>query len=92
MVLDIQPSNLSNFNATYEDDDGTTATSDAAETTQKGLGQLHIKPILQLVLQDAQTRLLFKAQALMESEIRSYKPKQDDLAYPDKLIGQPSSV
>jgi hypothetical protein len=29
---------------------------------------------------------------LMESEIRSYKPKQDDLAYPDKLIGQPSSV
>ncbi|KAF8513130.1 Sec34-like family-domain-containing protein [Hysterangium stoloniferum] len=86
MVLDIQPSNLPSSNAVYDDEDGTETTSDAADPTRKGLGHLHIKPILQMVLQDAQTRLLFKAQALMESEIRSYKPKQDDLAYPDKLV------
>ncbi|KIJ49534.1 hypothetical protein M422DRAFT_160832 [Sphaerobolus stellatus SS14] len=54
----------------------------------KGLAKLHIQPLLQLVLQDAQTRLLFKAQAVMESEIRVYKAKAEDLAYPDKLIGK----
>ena len=34
------------------------------------LGQLRIRQLLQMVLQDAQTRLFFKAQAVIQSEIR----------------------
>ena len=40
-----------------------------------------------VVLQDAQTRLFFKAQSVVQSEIKYYVPKPEDLAYPDKLIG-----
>lgn len=47
--------------------------------------QSRIRPFLQLILQDAQTRLVFKAQTLMESEIRFYKPNAEDIAYPSKL-------
>jgi hypothetical protein len=52
------------------------------------LGRLHIRHILQMVLQDAQTRLFFKAQAVIQSEIRYYAPTAQDLAYPDKLAGR----
>ncbi|KAG1751418.1 Sec34-like family-domain-containing protein [Suillus paluster] len=52
----------------------------------KGLGQLHISHLLQMVLQDAQTRLFFKAQSVIQADIRYYTPKPEDLAYPDKLI------
>jgi len=51
------------------------------------LGQLHIHQLLQMVLQDAQTRLFFKAQSVIQSEIRYYVPTAQDLAYPDKLVG-----
>jgi len=50
-------------------------------------GRLHIRQLLQMVLQDAQTRLFFKAQAVIQSEIRYYAPTAQDLAYPDKLVG-----
>jgi conserved oligomeric Golgi complex subunit 3 len=53
----------------------------------KGLSTLHISHLLQMVLQDAQTRLFFKAQSVVQSEIKYYVPKSDDLAYPDKLLG-----
>ena len=51
------------------------------------LGRLHIRQLLQMVLQDAQTRLFFKAQSVIQSEIRYYVPTVQDLAYPDKLFG-----
>jgi len=51
------------------------------------LGRLHIRQLLQMVLQDAQTRLFFKAQSVIQSEIRYYVPTAQDLAYPDKLVG-----
>jgi len=50
------------------------------------LGRLHIHQLLQMVLQDAQTRLFFKAQSVIQSEIRYYVPTAQDLAYPDKLV------
>lgn len=53
----------------------------------RGLGRLHISHLLQMVLQDAQTRLFFKAQSLIQAEIRYYVPKSEDLAYPDILVG-----
>ncbi|KIJ68059.1 hypothetical protein HYDPIDRAFT_107669 [Hydnomerulius pinastri MD-312] len=52
----------------------------------KGLGKLHISHLLQMVLQDAQTRLFFKAQSVIQAEIRYFVPKPEDLAYPDKLV------
>ncbi|KAN0130284.1 Sec34 domain containing protein [Lactarius tabidus] len=52
------------------------------------LGRLHIRQLLQMVLQDAQTRLFFKAQSVIQSEIRYYTPTAQDLAYPDKLVGE----
>ncbi|EGN97381.1 hypothetical protein SERLA73DRAFT_57800 [Serpula lacrymans var. lacrymans S7.3] len=52
----------------------------------QGLGKLHISQLLQMVLQDAQTRLFFKAQSVIQSEIRYYVPTPEDLAYPEKLV------
>lgn len=54
----------------------------------RGLRTLHISHLLQMVLQDAQTRLFFKAQSVIQSEIRYYVPKPEDLQYPDKLVGE----
>ena len=51
------------------------------------LGRLHIRQLLQVVLQDAQ-RLFFKAQSVTRSEIRYYTPTAQNLAYPDKLAGE----
>ncbi|KAF9065309.1 Sec34-like family-domain-containing protein [Rhodocollybia butyracea] len=48
--------------------------------------RLHIAQLLQMILQDAQTRLFFKAQAVVQSDIRHYVPKDGDLAYPGKLL------
>ena len=49
--------------------------------------RLQISHLLKMVLQDAQTRLFFKAQSVIQSDIRHFIPKVDDLAYPDVLVG-----
>ncbi|KAF8578039.1 cis-golgi transport vesicle tethering complex subunit [Ramaria rubella] len=68
MILDVQTS--SPFRSTPLDhEDESPSPTDAQEPSQNGFGRLHIRPILQLVLQDAQTRLLFKAQSVVQSEI-----------------------
>ncbi|THV06633.1 hypothetical protein K435DRAFT_743062 [Dendrothele bispora CBS 962.96] len=53
--------------------------------------RLHIAPLLQMILQDAQTRLFFKAQAVVQSDIRHFVPRVTgegggDLGYPAKLL------
>ncbi|KAI0784704.1 Sec34-like family-domain-containing protein [Abortiporus biennis] len=53
---------------------------------KRGLRTLHISHLLQMVLQDAQTRLFFKAQSVIQSDIRYFVPKAEDLAYPEKLV------
>jgi hypothetical protein len=55
---------------------------------RQGIGPLHLSHFLRMILQDAQTRLFFKAQTLVQSEIRYFVPKDNDLAYPDKLTGE----
>lgn len=97
MVLDISSSAVASStssasdadsedeNENDDDDDDFTVDLDAPK--KKGLGRLHISHLLQMVLQDAQTRLFFKAQSVIQSEIRYFVPKADDLAYPDKLVG-----
>jgi len=82
-----------------DDDDNTTTTNDDQLTIglprgngpgqSKKMGrQLHTSYLLNMVLQDAQTRLFFKAQSVIQSEIRHFSPKPEDLAYPDILVGQ----
>ncbi|KAF8072123.1 Sec34-like family-domain-containing protein [Lyophyllum atratum] len=72
-------------------EDGTDELSldfDAPPRSRKpdGLGRLHISHLLEMVLQDAQTRLFFKAQSVIQSDIRYYVPKPEDLSYPDILV------
>ncbi|XP_006463266.1 hypothetical protein AGABI2DRAFT_207960 [Agaricus bisporus var. bisporus H97] len=75
-----------------ENDDVLTVDLDSAKQnknkrTGKGkLGRLHISRLLQMVLQDAQTRLFFKAQAMIQTEVRQYVPKAEDLRWPELLI------
>jgi hypothetical protein len=92
MVLDVSSvPDSSSSSSSEEDSDNEELTMDIhagrTQREKKGLGKLHISHLLQMVLQDAQTRLFFKAQAVIQSEIRYYVPKGDDLAYPDKLVG-----
>lgn len=86
MVLDVPslPSPSSDNEADENDD----LTVDFDKPSEKGLGRLHISHLLQMVLQDAQTRLFFKAQSVIQSDIRYYAPKGEDLAYPDKLVSE----
>ena len=65
----------------------------AAQKRAHGLGKsLHISHLLQMVLQDAQTRLFFKAQAVVQSDVRYYVPKLEDLKWPDVIIGELRSL
>jgi hypothetical protein len=42
--------------------------------------------LLKPILQDIQTRLVFRAQAIIQTDVANYLPKHDDLDYPNKLI------
>ena len=70
------------------DEEDEVLTMEPRSQKRTGLGSLHIGQLLQMVLQDAQTRLFFKAQSVIQSDIRYYQPKPDDLAYPDKLVSK----
>ena len=52
---------------------------------RRSLGRLRFSVLLETVLQDAQTRLVFRAQAVIQAEVLQYAPTADDLDYPDKL-------
>jgi hypothetical protein len=52
---------------------------------RKPLERLHTEILLRMVLQDAQTRLVFRAQALIRADVEYYVVKDGDLDYPDKL-------
>ena len=87
MVLDV-PSLPSSSPSDNEEEDNDELTVDFDKPRKKGLGRLHISHLLEMVLQDAQTRLFFKAQSVIQSAIRYYTPKREDLAYPDKIVGK----
>jgi hypothetical protein len=44
--------------------------------------QLDFSSLIQPALEDAQTRLVFRAQAILRADIESYKPKPEDIDYP----------
>ncbi|KAJ8521822.1 hypothetical protein ONZ45_g1537 [Pleurotus djamor] len=101
MVLDVvNESESSSEEDESEEEDGSDELSLSIDPSSPeldrphGLGKLRISHLLQMVLQDAQTRLFFKAQSVIQSDIRYYAPKAEDLAYPDKLVASktPSSA
>lgn len=69
-------------------DDESVVPETPQEDSSKGLQTLQIGGLLQMILQDAQTRLVFKAQAIIQSEIRLHAPSEDEIRYPEILIGQ----
>lgn len=52
------------------------------------LGRLRFSVLLQTILQDTQTRLVFRAQAVIQAEVLRYVPTPDELAYPAILQAQ----
>lgn len=44
--------------------------------------QLNFSILIQPALEDAQTRLVFRSQAILRDEIENYRPKPEDLDYP----------
>jgi hypothetical protein len=76
-----------------EETSGSTSGGNDDTTNQSSFGKemkagrrLHTAQLLKMVLQDAQTRLFFKAQAVIQSEVRHYVPTPDDLKWPDILL------
>ena len=45
----------------------------------------HAGKLLDMVLRDVQTRIVFRSQAVLRSDVGSYAPRGDDLDYPAKL-------
>lgn len=70
-----------------DDDDVFSDSSSLADDpgATKPLSRLQIDQLLRMVLQDAQTRLVFRAQALVQAEVSYYVAKPDDLDYPSKI-------
>ncbi|BGP34343.1 Golgi transport complex subunit 3 [Rhodotorula toruloides] len=62
-------------------------TNPSPEDDDEGEGQagMRFSILLQSLLQDAQTRLVFRAQAVIQSEVLHYVPSPSDLDWSDKL-------
>ncbi|KAJ5674112.1 hypothetical protein N7462_009551 [Penicillium macrosclerotiorum] len=52
------------------------------EQEQTDTNQLDFSVLIQPALQDVQTRLVFRAQAVLRDEIERYKPRPEDIDYP----------
>jgi len=77
-----------------DDDDMDRFTSTALPDERPGIVEQHpigtklnIGQLLQMILQDAQTRLVFKAQSVVQSDIKHYPPQPGDLQYPRRITG-----
>ncbi|KEF61902.1 uncharacterized protein A1O9_03474 [Exophiala aquamarina CBS 119918] len=64
---------------------------DEEEDGPVDMNQLDFSSLIQPALEDAQTRLLFRAQAILRDEIENFKPKPDDLDYPRRTSRPPTA-
>ena len=55
------------------------------QPSQLRLGRLRFSILLRTILQDTQTRLVFRAQAVIQSQVLHYVPTSEDLDYPSIL-------
>lgn len=90
MVLDVPALPEDDSDADADEDAGDVLKLDFTDrrTGTRGLRALQVSHLLQMVLQDAQTRLFFKAQSVIQSDIRYYVSKAEDIAYPEKLLSE----
>lgn len=65
---------------------------DEEEDGPADLNQLDFSILIQPALEDAQTRLVFRAQAILREEIELFKPKPGDLDYPRLTSRPPTSA
>ncbi|KAK4047521.1 Golgi transport complex subunit 3 [Microbotryomycetes sp. JL221] len=54
-------------------------------STKVSVGPLRFSVLLETIQQDAQTRLVFRAQAVIQAEVLHYSPTSEDIKYPEKL-------
>ncbi|GHJ89697.1 hypothetical protein NliqN6_6099 [Naganishia liquefaciens] len=47
--------------------------------------KLHTAKLLEMILKDTQSRLVYRSQAIIKSDVSGYYPKGDDLDYPAKI-------
>ena len=87
-------SSIASSNPSDEDDETDHFTSTALPDEHPGIVEqqqigkiLNIGHLLQMILQDAQTRLVFKAQSVVQSDIKYYSPRNEDLKYPQRITG-----
>lgn len=63
---------------------------EAAIQPHRPAGRFHAGKLLEMILKDVQTRMIFRSQTIMRSDVASYVPRGDDLDYPDKITkGKP---
>jgi hypothetical protein len=65
---------------------------DEEEDGAPDLNQLDFSALIQPALEDAQTRLVFRALAILREEIEMFKPKPEDLDYPRLTSAPPVSA
>ncbi|KIW71516.1 hypothetical protein PV04_03673 [Phialophora macrospora] len=65
---------------------------DEEEDGAPDLNQLDFSALIQPALEDAQTRLVFRALAILREEIEMFKPKLEDLDYPRLTSAPPVSA
>ncbi|KAJ9611972.1 Golgi transport complex subunit 3 [Cladophialophora chaetospira] len=65
---------------------------DEEEDGALDLNQLDFSALIQPALEDAQTRLVFRALAILREEIEMFKPKPEDLDYPRLTSAPPVSA
>ncbi|CAG8654676.1 11287_t:CDS:10, partial [Acaulospora morrowiae] len=58
---------------------------DVDKVDEKERTRLHFSQLIRNVLQDAQQRLVFRAQTFIQGSIQKFIPQQQDLDYPNKL-------
>lgn len=79
------PSALQTPKSSYFAQQRSIPTSQATQPAARPLKGLRFARLLLTVLQDTQTRLVFRAQAIVQAEVLHYIPTDNDLDYPAKL-------
>jgi hypothetical protein len=54
--------------------------------------RLHTAKLLEMILKDTQSRLVYRSQAIIKNEVHGYYPKGDDLNYPAKIQNGKSAI
>ncbi|GAA5973108.1 hypothetical protein JCM11641_006272 [Rhodosporidiobolus odoratus] len=69
-----------------EEDDDLDDENSLLSPNLSGLGRLRFAVLLDPILQDVQTRLVFRAQAVIQSEVLHFVPSKEELDYPARLL------